>query len=1077
MQSLAHSVVKAFNAVMANAMRAPRTLRARFVFLLLFTLITSASLIPAAPVAAQTTYTWLWGSDRPNPLVEANIPGSTTVHTGSFRASNLNNVNPRGYVGVRTSGVATVDVTWDLPGSTWVDKLYWYGCGNGGDPRTLEIYVDGVLTVDASGTGGSSTGRLNTCGSTYVAHDAAISGRYVESVRITITMTGSYSYAILHNFYLSASSEPTFVASFTADPSSGAAPLEVSFTDTSTGTPTSWLWDFGDGDFSTAQNPTHLYDAAGTYTVTLTATNADGSDDATDTIFVTPGIGQPGGSLYMPIAPVDADDRYYDDGVFSVASDYDWLVQTLPNLPTPDAVIANTDKSGANVFAVANGTVEDIELLHNAECGAIPINLGQCLLTIQYHDDGNILPLVTGYTVDPTSLFRVTVTYGNDERLNYYVADAPLYVRIGQSLNAGCIVGKTANWTATGIDVEIFKSVFGTEVQIGYISDQAGVAFIERINNTSNEQLSLIENLVLEPNAASSCNADPAHAECLGDPQFSRPVQWDTYGGVEWVGDGVIVRPGAYIAFTNLPLNESLAYSFSVNTERVTSNNQTGAVFSLSIGLTEEIFTLTQSTDRFEIASSIHSPDAGSLYTLRIAVIGNDAVKFTSNCLTDGAQIAQPSACYFRNPSFDQGLTAWSVTGGVTRGEGMGEVYMPTGSTIAQSARLYPQGGSSYAYLLEVEVTLYAAGMDISSDTTSTVLVEYLYPSTSSWEPLEDPSTGTTGAVFAAFNTSPPYSYNSRANNTLIYSALITIDDLTLDMLKLRVTVDASGQPDNVFSGTIAFRSVCINDPFAEWEEQTGFDLPFTPSCSFVSPPTTDTSVGQWTWFLWSSMDRFFQCDLMKLLNRLYMLVYDGYKLMRWFGLYAQAVISKQWSWVGDSLIPWFNGHFNNMARGRLAVVEGGGGDCHDMFCLLGMVVEQVLSPIVNLVRQIVDAVLSVLVNAAQFLFDLLSALISLMLMVLQQIMNLVARIVQLAGHLLTAWNTATPTAIPGMPTCAVDPKSNAMCITFWIAEHTIFSGRGALIIPLLIGFASANLLIWAIRALKNDIGKVSESI
>lgn len=52
--------------------------------------------------------------------------------------------------------------------------------------------------------------------------------------------------------------------------------LVVQFTDISTGTPTSWLWDFGDSTTSTAQNPSHTY-TAGTYTVKLTVTNTDGS--------------------------------------------------------------------------------------------------------------------------------------------------------------------------------------------------------------------------------------------------------------------------------------------------------------------------------------------------------------------------------------------------------------------------------------------------------------------------------------------------------------------------------------------------------------------------------------------------------------------------------------------------------------------------------------------------------------------------------------------------------------------------------------------------------------------------------
>ncbi len=52
----------------------------------------------------------------------------------------------------------------------------------------------------------------------------------------------------------------------------------VQFTDLSTHVPTSWQWSFGDTNTSTEQNPTHTYALPGTYTVSLTATNAFGSD-------------------------------------------------------------------------------------------------------------------------------------------------------------------------------------------------------------------------------------------------------------------------------------------------------------------------------------------------------------------------------------------------------------------------------------------------------------------------------------------------------------------------------------------------------------------------------------------------------------------------------------------------------------------------------------------------------------------------------------------------------------------------------------------------------------------------------
>ncbi len=78
------------------------------------------------------------------------------------------------------------------------------------------------------------------------------------------------------------------VASFAMTPSSGTgpAPLVVQFNDTSTGSPTSWWWSFGDDSTSTLQNPTHTYRKTGTYKVTLTVTNAAGKSARERTITV-----------------------------------------------------------------------------------------------------------------------------------------------------------------------------------------------------------------------------------------------------------------------------------------------------------------------------------------------------------------------------------------------------------------------------------------------------------------------------------------------------------------------------------------------------------------------------------------------------------------------------------------------------------------------------------------------------------------------------------------------------------------------------------------------------------------------
>ncbi len=72
-------------------------------------------------------------------------------------------------------------------------------------------------------------------------------------------------------------------ANFVAIPREGIATLPVDFTNTSSGVPSSWLWDFGDGGTSTLQHPTHAYVQAGTHTVSLTVSNSLGQDTETKT--------------------------------------------------------------------------------------------------------------------------------------------------------------------------------------------------------------------------------------------------------------------------------------------------------------------------------------------------------------------------------------------------------------------------------------------------------------------------------------------------------------------------------------------------------------------------------------------------------------------------------------------------------------------------------------------------------------------------------------------------------------------------------------------------------------------------
>jgi PKD repeat protein len=99
---------------------------------------------------------------------------------------------------------------------------------------------------------------------------------YINSPLPTSCSTPVYSQDEDYSVTLSANVNPP-VAAFTTNATTTCTGC-VQFTDASQNLPTSWLWTFGDGQTSTQQNPNHCYTTAGTYAVTLRATNAAGNN-------------------------------------------------------------------------------------------------------------------------------------------------------------------------------------------------------------------------------------------------------------------------------------------------------------------------------------------------------------------------------------------------------------------------------------------------------------------------------------------------------------------------------------------------------------------------------------------------------------------------------------------------------------------------------------------------------------------------------------------------------------------------------------------------------------------------------
>lgn len=117
------------------------------------------------------------------------------------------------------------------------------------------------------------------------SHTYSTNGTFTVSLTATNTFGSN---TVTKTNYITVSTPPPIpVADFTATPLSGNRPLTVTFTDTSTNSPTSWLWNFGDNTTSTSRNPSHTYSNGGTFTVSLRATNSSGSNTMIKTNYIT----------------------------------------------------------------------------------------------------------------------------------------------------------------------------------------------------------------------------------------------------------------------------------------------------------------------------------------------------------------------------------------------------------------------------------------------------------------------------------------------------------------------------------------------------------------------------------------------------------------------------------------------------------------------------------------------------------------------------------------------------------------------------------------------------------------------
>ena len=276
---------------------------------------------------------------------------------------------------------------------------------------------------------------------------------------------------------------PAPVAAFVADTTrSCEAPFSVNFTDLSTGNPTSWLWDFGDGNTSTLQNPNHVYAAPGSYTVTLTVTSANGCTNTVtinNYIQIVEPVANFVGAPIMGCIPLTVNFNDLSTSVEPIVS-WQWdfgdgntvnaqnpsHIYTVPGAYTVTLIITNA--SGCtdtlvrpNYIQVGTPPVACFSVNPGFACVNAPVNFTNCSTNAtgyfwDFGDGGTSTAVNPVYAYQDTGCFTVTLIASNfgctdDTIITNVICIGPPVAQFALNPQIGCAVPHTVFFTDQSI--------------------------------------------------------------------------------------------------------------------------------------------------------------------------------------------------------------------------------------------------------------------------------------------------------------------------------------------------------------------------------------------------------------------------------------------------------------------------------------------------------------------------------------------------------------------------------------------------------------------------------------------------
>ena len=283
----------------------------------------------------------------------------------------------------------------------------------------------------------------------------------VKIKTVDLSCTGTVSNTTHGTAALKSSSAETLAASFTSDVTSGQVPLTVQFTDTSTGSPVSWSWDFdNDGNVdSNEQNPVFTYSDVGTYTVKLTVSDGTNTDEVVKSDYITVSCIDVSVSSYVVNFETDENISAWRT-VDANSDDNTWGLALDRGVDASQCIAYGfSSDSAANDWAISPcirleaGKSYEVKFYYAVESNAYPENLEVRYGTTP--DPSMDKPVVDLNSIDNTDFLKSSTVINIYETNSYYFgwhcySDANMYNLYVDSVSITELESKTVVSTADG---------------------------------------------------------------------------------------------------------------------------------------------------------------------------------------------------------------------------------------------------------------------------------------------------------------------------------------------------------------------------------------------------------------------------------------------------------------------------------------------------------------------------------------------------------------------------------------------------------------------------------------------------